>query len=576
MKYKSEMVEIIVIFSILVSASCATSGEISPTEECPLWTVTKNDTEGCVCAKSHRLIVRCNASPYSVSVRILHCMTADTNMNPLVGSCLYNSTIDINGYRNRLDYFNGFYNKIRNNSSRNINREICGPYKREGLMCGQCIEDHGLPVYSYSMECVKCVDYKYNWLIYIGAAFLPLTVFYCIIITFKISVNSGLLVGYVTVSQMMATYNLVQAYLAVQSSYIVLVFTIFNSIWNLDFFRSLYSPFCLHPNMSALGVLSLDYLVAIYPMVAVFITYIIVQKFSYVSCFFRPLNRCLHLFIKEGNDGRSLIEAFATLILLSYVKILNVTFNILTPIYFYNMNGTLGHPHVYNDPHTEYLSKQHLPYFVLAIAMSFVFNFLPFLLICVYPCVCFQKCLNWTGLRHPALYIFMDAFQGSYKHKPFYLRSFPAIFMMAQFTNMLIFSSFGIEQYYATASLNLLMLILLIAIVRPYKNKWHNVITPTLFCSASICYIYIVFAIYSAITVQIPSIWAFLLQCVVSIGYLVPTLYGLLLFICKVLPATIISKLNQNIRKFKLIQNNVSLLSHRFERCHENTPILNH
>ena len=129
--------------------------------------------------------------------------------------------------------------------------------------------------------------------------------------------------------------------------------------------------------MSALGVLSLAYLVTIYPMVAVFITYIIVQKFSYVSCFFRPLNRCLHLFIKEGNAGRSLIEAFATHNLLSYVKILNVTFNILTPIYFYNMNGTLGHPHVYNDPHTEYLSKQHLTYFVLAIAMSFVFNFLP-------------------------------------------------------------------------------------------------------------------------------------------------------------------------------------------------------
>ena len=151
----------------------------------------------------------------------------------------------------------------------------------------------------------------------------------------------------------------------------------------------------------------------------------------------------------------------------------------------------------------------------------------------MYPCACFQKYLNWTILRHPALYIFMDAFQGSYKQKPFYLRSFPAIFMMAQFTNMLIFSSFGIEQYYAAASLNLLMLILLIAIVRPYKNKWHNVITPTLFCSASICYIYIVFAIYSAITVQIPSIWAFLLECVVSIGYLVPTLYGLLLFFCK-------------------------------------------
>ena len=85
----------------------------------------------------------------------------------------------------------------------------------------------------------------------------------------------------------------------------------------------------------------------------------------------------LHIFIKEGNSGNSLIESIAAFILLSYVKI-HINFDILTPTYLYNMNGTYGHPYVYNDPHTEYLSKQHLPFFVLAIVMGFVFNFLPF------------------------------------------------------------------------------------------------------------------------------------------------------------------------------------------------------
>ena len=33
----------------------------------------------------------------------------------------------------------------------------------------------------------------------------------------------------------------------------------FLGIWNLDFFRLLYRPFCLHPNSSTLQVLSLDY-----------------------------------------------------------------------------------------------------------------------------------------------------------------------------------------------------------------------------------------------------------------------------------------------------------------------------
>ena len=575
------MVRVALICSLLVSSSYATRGIRLQTEECPLWTVANNDTEGCVCAQSDHLIVRCNTSPYSVSVRILHCMTADTDLNPVVGSCLYNSSIEIYNIINRLEYFTGFYNKFSTNSSTDINRETCGPYQRKGLMCGQCIKDYGLPVYSYNLACVKCVDYKYNWLKYIAAAYLPLTVFYLIIIVFKISANSGLLVGCVTISQMVATYNLVQVYLAVNpqtitSSFVVKVIACLYSIWNLDFFRSVYPPFCLHPNMSALGVLSLDYLVAVYPLFAVISTYIIVKKFSYVSCSSGPLNKCLYLFIKVGNAGNSLIEAFATLILLSYVKVLNVSFNIITPTYLYNLNGTHGYPYVYNDPHTVYLSKQHLPYLVLAFAMSFVFNFLPFLLICLYPFACFQKCLNWTGLRHPALCIFMDAFQGSYKHKPCYLRSFPAIYLIAHFTNLLILSSLGIEQYFAAASLNLLMVILMIAIFRPYKNKWHSVITLTLLSSVSIAYYYFVFVIYSAITVQIPYIWAVFLEGVYSIGFLVPALYGMFLFILGILPATIMSKLNRSIKKFKIIQNSVHTLSPSYEFCHENTPFLNH
>ena len=91
---------------------------------------------------------------------------------------------------------------------------MCGPYKCKGLMCRQCINDYGLPVYSYNLACVKCVDYKYNWLKYIAVTYLPLTVFFLIIITLKLSANSSLLIGYVTVSQINGTYNIAQVYIA--------------------------------------------------------------------------------------------------------------------------------------------------------------------------------------------------------------------------------------------------------------------------------------------------------------------------------------------------------------------------
>ena len=151
------------------------------------------------------------------------------------------------------------------------------------------------------------------------------------------------------------------------------------------------------------------------------------------------------------------------------------------------------------------MSKQHLPYFVLAIAMSFVFNFLLSLLICVYPCATFQKCLNWTGLRHPALTILMEAFHGSYRHKPFYLHSFPAIYLMVKFNNLLIFLSFEFELYHATASFNFMVIILLIAIARPYKNKWHDVTTLMLFSSVCIGHIFFSFNLYINLSIETPA-----------------------------------------------------------------------
>ena len=35
-----------------------------------------------------------------------------------------------------------------------------------------------LPVYSYRVDCVECVDYKHNWLKCIAVAYLSQTVFY--------------------------------------------------------------------------------------------------------------------------------------------------------------------------------------------------------------------------------------------------------------------------------------------------------------------------------------------------------------------------------------------------------------
>ena len=48
-------------------------------------------------------------------------------------------------------------------------------------------------------------------------------------------------------------------------------------VWSLDFFRFVYTPFCIHPGMTTVQALSLDYLIAVYPLLLLLLAYVMVQ-----------------------------------------------------------------------------------------------------------------------------------------------------------------------------------------------------------------------------------------------------------------------------------------------------------
>ncbi len=103
------------------------------------------------------------------------------------------------------------------------------------------------------------------------------------------------------------------------------------SIWNLDFFWSIYHPFCLHPSLTTLNVMLLDYFIAFYPLLLILLTYWLVKLHDWFRIVTRliPFYKCFHHFRKEWDLKESLIGAFATFYLLSYVKVLNVTSDML-------------------------------------------------------------------------------------------------------------------------------------------------------------------------------------------------------------------------------------------------------
>ena len=66
-------------------------------------------------------------------------------------------------------------------------------------------------------------------------------------------------------------------------------------------------------------------------------------------------------------------------------------------------------------PSEGYFSKGHLPFAVLSIILSFMFFFLPMILLFVYPFSWFQRILNNISLNSLTLRTFVEVFQGPFK-----------------------------------------------------------------------------------------------------------------------------------------------------------------
>ena len=87
------------------------------------------------------------------------------------------------------------------------------------------------------------------------------------------------MVAYVALCQVVTTPALVQFYSVNNvnnSAYIWWLMSLY-TFWNLDILRSVYPPFCLHPDVSPLLIYSLDYVVGLYPLVLIFLTYLVVK-----------------------------------------------------------------------------------------------------------------------------------------------------------------------------------------------------------------------------------------------------------------------------------------------------------
>ena len=459
---------------------------------CPVWTMYDNATQQCKCAKpisENPSIVLCVGTSGNHTPEVLlllgYCITqAKDKDHPVVGSCPYSSWIP------HINY----YTLVPHNTSQL--EEMCKNMKRKGQFCGQCIDNYSLPVYSYDLQCVHCPTGTNNWGKYLATSLLPTTVFFLLALTFRFRATSPQLNGYIIICQITTSPYLMRKYAKTSHDYYAtkyrsrvlsgVYFSLMN-VWNLDFFRLLYSPFCLHPHASILQILCLDYVIAAYPLALIIITYTLVT-FHYKGCtlvvwFGRPFRWCFAHFRRQWNIRNSLLDAFSTFLLLSYVKFLSVSFDILLPTFPLNDCGEYQHPVMYYDGTIEFFGRQHLPYAILALTMLSVFTVIPILLLCLYPCPHFQLFLNKCHLNYQALRALMDIIQGYFKNGTegnMDCRYFASVYLMLRVAAYLTLTFTGTYTL-LVSSVILILFFASISLIFPYKKNCYNKLDIVLF-----------------------------------------------------------------------------------------------
>ncbi len=152
-----------------------------------------------------------------------------------------------------------------------------------------------------------------------------------------------------------------------------------------------------------------------------------------------PFNKCYTLLQRKVDARTTVIDVFVTFLIFSYVKLSSVSCDFLVPTHLYNVRGESRGLYVYFDANLEYFGREHLPYGILALFISFFFLLLPVLLLLLYPLKIFQRYFgHWQALR-----IFMDSFQGSFKdgvsEGRYDCRYFPAVYLIMRITLFLTY-----------------------------------------------------------------------------------------------------------------------------------------
>jgi predicted outer membrane repeat protein len=509
-------------------------------QQCPPGLVKGDEgaSASCLCAGDYGGYIVCNGSTFSA--KILRGSWIGRHIKQgtdtwIVGQCPYCSS-----------FGSELLIQLPQNASK---LSQCAQVNRRGELCGRCIEGYG-PVVNGDFQCVDCSSSvtKYHWFFYLLTEFLPIVIFFFIVVFLNVSATSGPANAFVFFAQVITTAFTVTGDGVIQIKSLANtttahalkdLYTIPYEIWNLNFFHPFLPKFCLSSKITTLQLLSTGYITALFPLLLVVTFYLFVYLYSRgvkpIVCLCRPLHHCFARF--RGiiwNFERSVLHALATFLLLSYTKFSLVSFILLTPTPLLKNTGEKDRFVLYYDGTIDFFSKDHAPYIIVSAIVLLTFVLLPPFVLMLPSMshlvrLCLQKAFNYEGnlLSYQVGSVtgqFMTAFYECYKdgtgdpsgqtdnnNQDF--RWFAGMYFIFR---LMVFATFAFTpdwfMQYVILQFICICGLLSFSLLRPYKNDWYNRLDATIFAILSAINSLSMYNYFLAVLDKSPSVWVFSIQ----------------------------------------------------------------
>ena len=458
---------------------------------CPPWMLSQSGE--CLCRvffnnPSRIALIQsvfCDAKTLQTYAALGTCITYDSPMEDevVIGKCPYAPVKE-------QTFYYGFFRTLPENES-DLNDVMCGPFNRQGLLCSSCKPGYGVSVYTFGHPCAKCNNNNnVNGLWYLLLELVPITILYIIVILFRVRATAAPLAGLVFFSH--AIINTLRGRISI---YIGLMYStnrfirvasqiglFFCGIWSLDFFHFSVTPFCVSENIKNLQAVLLEYCSALYPFALVLVTFLVIELHGHnvrlVVLLWKPFNRLFARFRRTWDIRYSIVNAFSTFLLLSYSKIISVSFRLLYHTSIYNVNGTIISQSSQLDPTTQNNSGISF----VAITVIIIFTIFPILLLLLYPTKLFQKCLRRCRCRAVhAVHLFVNTYQGCLNDGSNNTRDYRAVsalYLLLRFVLLSIYIQNTViadrEFSFILFSILFMVISISLATFKPYKEDYLN------------------------------------------------------------------------------------------------------